>query len=78
VAEKTPEAEEVQVRRTELQIPRPGAEPETVVYITYMTKDLPPGLVTISKAEWTLEEEIKRIRADIDGRRKVKPSVIRI
>lgn len=77
-AEEKPEAEEVQIRRTEILVPTAAGTAEPMIYITYTTKDLPPGLVTLAKKEWTAEKEAELIREDIKKRREVKPSVIRL
>lgn len=76
--EEKPEAEEVRVRRTEIMVPVAEGEPSAMIYVTYTVKDLPPGLITISKAEWTAEKEADLIREDIKKRRAAKPTVVRI
>lgn len=71
-------SEEVKISRTEINVPSATGEPATVLYITYTTKDLPPGLIHISKGEWTPEKEAELIRADLKKRRETKPATIRL
>jgi len=77
-AEEKPEAEEVEIRRTEILVPTAAGAAEPMIYITYTTKDLPPGLITIRKAEWTPEKEAELIREDVKKRRELKPTTIRL
>jgi len=72
------EAEEVRIRRTEIMVPTAEGAPAAMIYVTYIVKDLPPGLVTIPKTEWTSEKEAELIREDVKKRREAKPSAIRI
>jgi len=72
------EAEEVRVRRTEIMVPTAEGAPAVMVYVTYTTKDLPPGLITIPKAEWISEKEAALIREDIKKRREAKPATVRL
>jgi len=76
--EKKAEAEEVQIRRTEIMVPTAEGPAAAMIYVTYTVKDLPPGLITIPKAEWTEEKEAELIRKDIEARRAAKPTVIRL
>ena len=76
--EEKPEAEEVQIRRTEIMVPTAEGAAAAMIYVTYTVKDLPPGLITIPKAEWTPEHEADLIREDIKKRREVKPTIIRL
>ena len=79
MAEPEPkEAEEVTIRRTKIMVPSAGAGAEAIVYITYSTKDLPPGLITIPEKEWSEEKEAELIRKDVKRRREAKPSIIRL
>ena len=78
MVEEKPEAEEVTIRRTEIMVPTAEGPAAVMVYVTYTVKDLPPGLVTIPKAEWTEEKEAELIRKDIEKRRAEKPIVIRL
>jgi len=79
VAEKKPEeAEEVTISRTEINVPQVTGSPKTMLYITYSTKDLPPGLIQIPKDEWTKELEVERIREDLKKRRETAPEKIRL
>lgn len=72
------EAEEVTIRRTKIMVPGAEGEAETMVYVTYSTKDLPPGLITIREKEWTAEKEAELIREDLKKRRETKPTTIRL
>ena len=72
------EAEEVEVRRSEMALPAAEGKTETTIYVTYTVKDLPPGLITIPKAKWTAEHEAELIREDVTKRRLTKPTTIRI
>ena len=78
VAEEKAEGEEVKIRRTEIPVPTADGPAETMIYVTYTVKDLPPGLVTIRKKEWSAEAEALLIKKDIEERRKEKPTVIRL
>ena len=46
--------------------------------ITYVAGDMPPRTITIPEAEYTLEVEKKRIKADIEDQLKVKPETYTI
>lgn len=70
--------EEVRVLRSELTFPSETGEPRKVVYVTYTVKDLPPGVITIPKGEWTEKREAELIKADVEARRKVKPVTVRV
>lgn len=72
------EAEEVTIRRTKIMVPAAEGEAVTMVYVTYSTKDLPPGLITIPEKEWTEEKEAGLIREDIKKRRETKPTTLRL
>jgi len=50
-------------------------QPVEVVLVTYVAGRLPPAVVEIPKAEWTLEREKEIIRTDIERRLKFKPEV---
>jgi len=76
-AEK-PELEEVSIRRTEIMVPTAEGPAEAMIYVTYTVKDLPPGLVTIPKKQWSEEAEVILVKKDIEERRKAKPTTIRI
>ena len=78
MAEEKPEAEEVSIRRTEIMVPTAEGPAAAMIYVTYTTRDLPPGLITIAKEEWTEEKEAELIRKDIEARRAAKPTVIRL
>ena len=71
-------SEEIRLSRTEIKVPTVTGEPATMLYITYTTKDLPPGLIKMPKDEWTAAKEIELIRADIKKRRETKPATIRL
>lgn len=71
-------AEEVTIRRSKIMVPTADAGAETMIYITYSTKDLPPGLITIPEKEWTAEKEAELIREDVKKRRETKPTTIRL
>lgn len=73
-----PKAEEVTIRRSKIMVPAAEGEAEAMVYITYSTKDLPPGLITIREKEWSAEKEAELIREDIKKRRETKPTTIRL
>jgi len=64
-------------RETITTYPRIGEAVRTVM-VTYQAADLPPATISIPEAEYSLEEEKKRIRADIERRLKVKPEVYRV
>jgi len=64
-------------RETITTYPRIGEAVRTVM-VTYQAADLPPATLSIPEAEYSLEEEKKRIRADIERRLKVKPEVYRV
>jgi len=64
-------------RETITTYPRIGEAVRTVL-VTYQAADLPPATISIPEAEYSLEEEKKRIRADIERRLKVKPEVYRV
>lgn len=68
------EAVEVTVRRSEILTPTETGEARKVLYITYTTKDLPPGLITIPADEWSQEKENELIRQSIKDRKETKPS----
>jgi len=78
VAEQGEEREEVQVTRTEITTYPVPDKPFITVMVTYTAKDMPPATLFIPKQEWTPEEEAKRIREDLERRRKAKPEVIRL
>lgn len=75
---KNAETEEVEIRRAEFDLPVPGGEPVPTVYITYTSRDLPPALVTVPKAEWSTKREAELIREDLKRRRETVPEKIRI
>lgn len=70
------EAEEVTISRTEIKVPGVTGSPKTQIYVTYSTKDLPPGLIVIDKDEWTKEKEIELIRANLKERRETLPEKV--
>ena len=79
MAVKEPEeAEEVTIRRTEIMVPTAEGPAAAMIYVTYTVRDLPPGLVTIPKAQWSEEVEAALIKEDIERRRKAKPITIRV
>jgi len=61
--------------REEITIFTPMGQPVIQTLITYVAEGLPPATITIPKAEWTLEEEQKRIREDVKRRLAFKPEV---
>jgi len=76
--EKREEYEVTIISREEVTTyPRIGEAVRTV-QVTYQAADLPPATIPILKAEYSLEEEKKRIREDIERRLKVKPEVYRV
>jgi len=79
LAVKEPEEPaEVHIRRTEIMVPTAEGPAAVMVYTTYTVKDLPPGLVTIPKAQWSEEAEAALIKKDIEKRRAEKPIVKRL
>ena len=70
--------EEVSVRRSRVEMPTAEGPPEALLYITYSTKDLPPGLVIIPEKEWSEAKEKERIKQDLEERRKLKPVTVRL
>lgn len=48
---------------------------EAAVDIMYATDDLPPSIVTIPKAKYSLEAEASAIREDLAKRRGEKPEI---
>jgi hypothetical protein len=78
VAAPAPKGEEISIRRSEIPIPTAEGPPKAVIYITYSTKDLPPGLITIPKEEWTAAKEAELIKKDLEVRRKAKALTVRI
>jgi len=72
------EREEVTVRRSELSLPTAEGATRTIVYVTYFSRDMPPGLVTIPKDEWTEAHEAELIKADLEARRKAKPATVKL
>lgn len=76
--EEKAEGEEVKIRRTEIVVPTAEGSGELMVYVTYTVKDLPPGLITIPKKQWSEETEAALIKKDVERRRKIKPTVIRL
>jgi len=56
--------------------PRIGEAVETVI-ITYVGEGLPPGTISIPKAEWSLKKEDQLIAKDIHERLKWKPETRR-
>jgi len=64
-------------RTTITTYPRIGEAFRTVM-VTYQALDLPPVTIHIPEAEWSPEEEAKRIREDIERRLKAKPEVIKV
>lgn len=71
-------SEEVKISRTEIKVPTSTGEPTTMLYVTYTTKDLPPGLITMPKEGWTAEKEAALIRENLKKRRESKPATIRL
>jgi len=78
VAAPAPKGEEISIRRAEIPVPTAEGPPKAVIYVTYSTKDLPPGLITIPKEEWTAVKEAELIRKDLEARRKAKATTVRI
>jgi len=76
--EEEEEEEEVEVEilgREEIVLyPRLG-QPMIMTIITYSAAGLPPATIEIPKAEWTLEEEQRRIKEDVKRRLEFKPEV---
>jgi len=67
------EVEWVILRRTELPTWPTPERPVMVVAVTYQANMLPPRTIYIPKEEWSLEEEDKRILADIAAARAARP-----
>jgi len=78
VAKLPDKGEEVSIRRSEIPMPTAEGTPTTMIYVTYSTKDLPPGLITIPKAEWTEKKELELIKKDLEARRKARAVTVRV
>jgi len=78
VAEEKKEYEVTVLRRDDITTyPRIGEAVETRA-VTYVAAGLPPWTLFIPKEEWSLEEEKKRIRQDIERRLKAKPETYKV
>lgn len=76
--ENKEEAEEVKISRTEIAVPSVTGAPTPQIYVTYSTKDLPPGLIIVPKDKWTAELEAEMIRKDLEKRRETAPETVRL
>jgi len=77
--ERKEEKIEVEIlSRTEVTTFPKLRQPLVQYVITYAAAGLPPATIWIPKAEWSKEEEAKRIREDIEKRLKVKPEIIKV
>jgi len=70
--------DEISIRRSEIPVPRPDGTTDIQVYITYSTRDLPPGLITLPKKEWSEAKEKELIKKDLTARRAARPTTVRI
>lgn len=68
----------MKISRTEIRVPGPEGTPRAILYVTYYTKDLPPGLLKILKEDWDEEKEAALIREDLKKRRETLPRTVRI
>jgi len=79
LAEKEKVEYEVEIidRREIITYPR-IRQPVTTIAITYVAAGLPPETMFIPKAEYTVEEEKKRIKKRIEERLAFKPEVYKV
>lgn len=59
------QAQQVQVRRTELAMPDLEDPKKVLIQIEYQVGVLPPRFLYINKKDWTKEKEAEMIRADL-------------
>jgi len=67
----------VLAREEETRFPK-IATPVIYMRITYVAAGLPPETIWIPKPEYSIEEEKKRIREDIERRLKLKPETYKV
>ena len=66
------------IRRREVTTwPKIGT-PVINVLVTYVAAGLPPGTVTMAKADYSLEKEKAAIKADVQRRLAVSPEMYRV
>lgn len=71
-------AQEVEIGRLLIPSPRIDNPNRKVWQIEYKAGELPPHFIYIDEADWTAEEEKKRITADIKKRLEKKREIISI
>ena len=57
---------QVAIKRTELRTPTVDDPDRMVIQVEYRAGELPPRFLYIPKADWTEEEEARRIREDME------------